>query len=170
MFHGSCSGTSKQSEVEVFAFSYKGRTVPFRCQKDSLSAFATTNLINVTASTGSSLESLTQLVQLTHDLDHMETIADLTNDSPRSESVQAEHGTYQVTNWDRLQLSLAKLPKIFHDLVDEAYGGPNLCELCTKDIALQMVEGKIPLTELRLVGYPEDVIEAVKATMHRAIA
>ena len=44
-------------------------------------------------------------------------------------------------------------------------GGTNLKELATREMALQMIQNKIPISELRKAKYPEDVVKPIEIYM-----
>lgn len=191
-FTGECKGERDTSDVVVCEFDYQGREVPFpgapmKIQEgpQSLlrmdgtteepapkSAFATSNLINITASSGQTLEALGNLVQVLQQQDHLnemrQLVADMDGedtdyvDEATARLLVAEHGTLEMTSRDRLDILLAKLPRRFHLIVAEAFGGAGLVEECAKEVARRMVADKIPFGLLKLAGYPDDIVKAVK--------
>jgi len=189
-FDGKCLGTGTSSNVTVHEFNYEGRTVPFPNEEKFVTAFSTSNMVNVTASTGQTLESLGRLVKTVQDLEHLDTVRMLVEEDEEEKEEEkeeieeekeeeaaaseagaterpltAEHGTLEVTSRDRITMLLARLPSRFHLIVGEAFGGPSLVETCAMEISRRMVTEKIPISELKRNGYPNDIVEAVKEQM-----
>lgn len=170
-FQGQCQGTGSRSNVVVHEFTYEGRKIPFPTEEKYLSAFSTSNMVNLTASTGQTLESLGRLVKTIQELDHLDAVRMLVDEEGEEEgsmaerSLVAEQGTLDVTNRDRINMILAKLPQRFHLIVGEAFGGPSLVETCAMEISRRMVADNIPITELKRAGYPDDIVKAVKEQM-----
>lgn len=167
-FLGKCVGSGSSSDVIVTEFNYSGRKIPFPMTEEEKTAFGTSNLVNITASTGSTLDSLGQLVESLFKLEHLDQARQLLNEDEemKDESSRpevAEHGTLEVTSRDLLQISLAKLPKKFHEILANEFGnGPTLAEECAKQVAKRMITDNIPLSELRRNGYPNEIIDLVK--------
>lgn len=68
----------------------------------------------------------------------------------RTPAVTADHGTLEVTNRDLHTIALAQLPRRFHVIVSEAFGGgPTLVEECAAEVARRMAQDKIPIRELK---------------------
>jgi hypothetical protein len=184
-FAGQCQGSGKASNVTVHEFEYGGRTVPFPVEDEVKTAFGTSNMVNVTTSTGQTLESLSQLVQIAQQHEHLDAVRMLVDDDDDDEEMKgsgaqeldeqvetiaerplmADHGKLEVTSRDRVNMLLARLPQRFHLLVGEAFGGPSLVETCAIEISRRMVADRIPISELKRNGYPPDFVEAVKAKM-----
>jgi len=203
-YEGECKGSGSKSNVTVCEFDYQGRTIPFPSEEKAKTAFGTANMVNLTASTGQTLESIAQLVQVVQRHEHLDNVRTLVAeeaddevaDEPMqddegmvderqsgmeeelSEEVQVEpeqanatrptqalHGTLEVTNRDRINILLSKLPRRFHEIVGEVFGGPTLAEMCAEDIARRMVADRIPVSQLRSSGYPRDIMDAVKDKM-----
>lgn len=180
---GECKGTGKQSNVTVYEFDYEGRTIPFPSEEKNKTAFGTSNLVNLTASTGQTLDSIGQLVQVTQRHKHLDVVRTLVDEPPEEDAqdeamdylataatpprprVVAQHGHLEVTSRDRINIQLAKLPRQFHDIVGETLGGPSLAELCAEDVARRMVADRVPVSELCSSGYPREIVDAVKAKM-----
>ena len=190
MFTGVCVGSGSRSDSLVCEFEYTGRTVPFPRQEADKMAFGTSNLVNLTASTGQTLESIGQLVQTAQQHEHLDVVRTLVEEDDNAEiearpfvdahhadevlvedastearPLVAESGTLEVTNRDRTNILLAKLPMRFHLIVGDAFGGPLLAEQCADEIARRMVAEKIALVELKRHGYPDDIVAAVKTKM-----
>lgn len=172
-FQGSCQGRGKSSNVVVTEFTYEGRTVPFPSEEKYASAFSASNMVNLTASTGQTLESIGSLAKTVADLEHLDTIRMLVEEDEAMEEGEsnadrplvASRGTLEVTSRDRVNMTLARLPLRFHVIVGEAFGGPSLVETCAIDISRRMVADKIPISELKRNGYPDDIVQAVKTQM-----
>ena len=200
-FQGECTGAGKASDVTVCEFDYHGRTVPFpadidrdNATEEAKSAFNTSNMINLTASIGQTLESLGQLVHVAYQQSQLDTVRTLVNDDSGAEDddtdmesrddgvttshhdvrmTEADSKTLEITSRDRLYMTLARLPKKFHNIVDAAFdgndyqnsSGPSLVELCATDLAKRMVVDRIHIRQLKINGYPDDIIEAVKSKM-----
>lgn len=183
-FAGQCHGSGTNSNVTVHEFEYEGRTVPFPVEDEEKTAFGTSNMVNVTTSTGQTLESLSQLVQIAQQHEHLDAVRMLVDDDEEEETkgsgaqeleeqvetiaerpLMADHGKLAVTSRDRVNMLLARLPQRFHLLVGEAFGGPSLVETCAIEISRRMVADRIPISELKRNGYPPDIVEAVKAKM-----
>jgi hypothetical protein len=224
-FNGECKGSDEASNVVVCEFVYEGRTVPFPRGTPHTAAFATANLINITSSTGQTLEALANLVQIIKQHKHLDDVQKL-NDVEQDETmahdgvamddvgqdeimvpggpaggedpscpvlavgvvddvgqdetmlhdgtvgaedstrpVVAQPGTLKTTSRDRHDILLAKLPKRFHLIVGDAFGGPTLAHECAQGIARRMMADKIPLSELKRTGYPDVIIDAVKQAL-----
>ena len=193
-FSGECvgSGSIDTSNVVVCEFDYTGRTVPFPGEEeDKLEAFGSSNLVNLTVSTGQTLESLSQLTQTLVRLEHLDQARLLVNDDDddedskeeaRSSDIENKHenteasrplvaetGRLEVTSRDLLRMQLANLPANIHRIVGEAFGGPTLADECAKEISQRMVADKVPISELKRHGYPDDIIELVKKYMATTI-
>jgi hypothetical protein len=170
-FHGQCQGTGARSNVKVHEFNYQGRTVPFPAEEKLITAFSTSNMVNLTASTGQTLESLGHLVKTVQELEHLDTVRMLldeqenVDESTLERPLTAQHGTLEVTSRDRTTMLLSRLPLCFHMIVGEAFAGPSLVETCAMDISRQMVAENIPISELKRNGYPDGIVEAVKSQM-----
>jgi hypothetical protein len=177
-YYGEC----QDMKVDVVAceFNYTGRTVPFPCEEDrEKSTFETSDLVNLTASSGQTLESITQLVRVHQQLGLLNEVRLLNEDDMGTTTSHAEQtsrptaalpGTLEVTSRDLTNMRLAGLPQKFQRAVAEAFGGISLVEACAKEIACRMVENKIPLSELKRQGYPKDVVDIVKRSLASAIA
>jgi hypothetical protein len=185
-FDGKCQGSGENSNVMVHEFEYEGRTAPFPIEDKQKTAFGTSNMVNVTTSTGQTLESLGQLVQITEQHEHLDAVRMLIDDDEEEEDemegsdsqdleeegeiqaerpLMADHGKLEVTSGDRVNMLLARLPQRFHLLVGEAFGGPSLVDGCAIEISRRMVADRIPISELKRNGYPADIVEAVKTKM-----
>ena len=165
-FFGECKGTGSDSDVIACTFNYQGREVPWKNKEDEHDAFAKANLVDVTTSTGQTIESLSNLVNVLNEqeqLDQVRVLDDASGGEQREERPsEAPEGRLEVTSRDRLHILLSKLPARFHRAVNEAFGGNSLAEACAKEVATRMVSDKIPLSELKRNGYPPEIIEAVK--------
>ena len=178
-YSGTCIGTDRSSRVTACTFNYTGRTVPWKEETNTPDAFAKSNLVDITTSTGQTIESLSNLVNVLNDQEHLDRARVLVDDSDDNTSVancgdeyggvnqtrpnQAPAGRLEVTSRDRLDILLSKLPARFHRAVNQAFGGsPPLAEACAKEVASRMVSDNIPLSELKRNGYPTEIIEAVK--------
>ena len=97
-FLGECKGTGASSNVTVHEFDYQGRTIPFPNEEKNKTAFGTSNLVNLTASTGQTLESIGQLVQVTQRHEHLDVVRTLVDeplvDEPLAEDAQVEAMDY----------------------------------------------------------------------------
>jgi hypothetical protein len=141
-------------------------------------------MVDVTTSTGQTLESLGQLMQIAQQHEHLDAVRMLVDDEKDDDEemkgsgaqeveerveaerpLMADHGKLEVTSRDRVNILLARLPQRFHLLVGEAFGGPSLVEGCAMEISRRMVADRIPISELKRNGYPADIVEAVKARM-----
>lgn len=172
IYTGECKGTGTCSDVVACEFEYNGRIVPFPVDEDKeKSAFEASDLVNLTSSTGQTLESMVQLVKVHQQLDHLDEVRALVEDmdvttTEQSRPIEAAVGTLEVTSKDRLDMLLIALPQKFHRVVAEAFGGISLVEECAKEVAHRMFECKLPLSALKRAGYPNDVIDAVKYCLH----
>jgi len=180
-FTGQCTGEGEASNTVVTEFQYDGRTLPFPLFEQQKTAFGTSNMVNLTATTGQTLDSLGQLVQTLFKIEHLDQVRRLVNEEEEEEpsndmsvdepsssrSLTADHGTLEVTSRDLLRMNLAKLPLIVHEILGNEFGhgGPTLAEQCAKQLSIRMVAEKIPLSELKRNGYPCDVIDLVKENM-----
>jgi len=166
---GQCEGTGGKSNLTVCEFDYEGRTIPFPSEEKAMTAFGTSNVVNLTSSTGQTLESIGQLVQVAQQNEHLETLRTLVNEDSRAQQQErpavAATGTLEVTSRDRINMKLFALPRTFHNIVNEEFGGPSLAELCAEGIAKQLVADRIPVSAIKSAGYPDDVVDAVKAKM-----
>lgn len=171
-FSGSCKGMSDDSIVVVCQFEYEGRKVPLPKEAEGI-AFRTANVVNLTASTGQTLESLSHLVQTVQQQKHINEIRtllqdDMETDNENSRPILADSCTLEVTSRDRLYMRLAGLPERFHMLVGEYFGGPTLAEKCAEEVAARMIRDKIPLSELKRNRYPDDIIVAIKTKIAKS--
>mmetsp|Transcript_32468 Transcript_32468/g.71271 ORF Transcript_32468/g.71271 Transcript_32468/m.71271 type:complete len:641 (+) Transcript_32468:933-2855(+) len=166
-YNGECVGQGQKSDVTVCEFEYKGRSVPFPGEEKEKFAFEKANVVNLTASTGQTLESIGQLVQVVQQHQHLDVARTLVNEDAGTEErpILATTETLEVTNRDRVNMLLSKLPKTFHAIVGDVFGGPSLAEECAGEIARRMVAEKIPVSELGRAGYPEAIVAAVKIKM-----
>mmetsp|Transcript_13067 Transcript_13067/g.19223 ORF Transcript_13067/g.19223 Transcript_13067/m.19223 type:complete len:906 (+) Transcript_13067:72-2789(+) len=171
-YTGECKGSGSSSNVVACEFDYDGRTVPFPKELDSLSAFGASNLVNITASTGETFESLIQLMDTRKDIDELNRVREL--------AVQVDEGInnnrplvaatdqLEVTSRDRLYMQLCKLPSRFHHMVEEALGGGiTLAEKCARDVARLMLKDNLHISKLEQSGYPEDIIVHIKSIMKK---
>mmetsp|Transcript_22692 Transcript_22692/g.35001 ORF Transcript_22692/g.35001 Transcript_22692/m.35001 type:complete len:1020 (-) Transcript_22692:392-3451(-) len=176
-YSGVCLGEGKASDETVCEFEYTGRTVPFPQELIEASAFGTSNLVNITASTGETLESLLQLMDTSKDLTELDRVRELVA-TPAEEEDSQDHSRrplranhLEVTNRDQLYMHLCKLPLRFHRMVEEALsegeGGVTLAEKCAMDIATIMMKESIHISELEQLGYPDDVVGHVKDIMNK---
>ena len=169
-YNGRCVGT--KSRCVACEFEYEGRTIPFPADEAAVSALNDANVVNVTASKGQTLESLSQVVQTVRQHEHMDHVRQLLDDDEGGDTIQtqrpivSEEGKYEVTSRERNNILLFNLPTKFHAVVNEVFGGGrSLEEQCAEGIAKHMVESSIPLSELKKAGYPEDIVESVKTMM-----
>lgn len=172
-FSGECSGTGSKSDVVACTFEYNGRKVPWKTEDGK--AFTKSNLVDVTTSTGQTIESLSNLVNVLKDqehLDHVRVLAagDGEEDPPEERPTEAQEGRLEVTSRDRVDILLSKLPARFHHTVNAAFGGSSLAEMCAKEVAARMVSDNVPLHELKRNGYPAEIIEAVKRNLAGSVA
>lgn len=173
-FLGECRGEQDASDKIVCEFDYTGRTVPFPGEeKDS---FDTSNLVDLTTSTGQTLDSVSQLLTAIGDLEVLDDVQVLAMDDADTEDMQVEEspteagvGSLRVTSHNLLDIKLSKLPRRFHKAVSGAFGGASFAEECAEVLARQMVKERIPLKELSHAGYPPDVIDAVKSKLVSAV-
>jgi len=102
-FLGECKGTGAQSNVTVHEFDYQGRTIPFPNEEKNKTAFGTSNLVNLTASTGQTLESIGQLVQVTQRHEHLDVVRTLVDeplvDEPLAEEPLAEDAQVEAMDY-----------------------------------------------------------------------
>lgn len=77
----------------------------------------------------------------------------------------AARGRFEVTSRERLYLQLSRLPPRFHAEVAGAFGGPSLLELVSSRLAQQLLESSTRASELRAMGYPDHIVDAVKRLM-----
>jgi len=171
-YSGECKGSGIASNVTVCEFDYKGRTVPFPRELIETSAFGSANLVNLTASTGETLESLMQLMDSPKDLDELNRVRELVTTPEEEEEVQSRPlvSDYflEVTNRDRLYMQLCKLPSRFHNMIEQTFNeGVTLAEKCGTQIAKIMMRDNIHISELEKLGYPDDVVGHVKDIMMR---
>lgn len=151
-FLGQCRGTQSASDEIVCEFDYTGRTVPFPGEeKDS---FESSNLVNLTTSTGQTLDSMSQLLATIGELEALDDVQALAIDDALTNGMQmqveetpteAAEGSFHVTSRNLLDIKLSKLPRRFHFAVSEAFGGITFADECAKVLARQMVKDRIPL-------------------------
>jgi len=144
--------------VTVCEFVYKGREIPYPGDEKLLEAFGSSHLVNLTTSTGQTMESLIQLVRVREGLELLEEARMLMDDEeekngsenrePENQSMDVERKTSQVTSKDRLDMLLAKLPLRFHQAVAEPFGGLSLVDECAASLAQRMLEAKLCLCPL----------------------
>mmetsp|Transcript_12924 Transcript_12924/g.35772 ORF Transcript_12924/g.35772 Transcript_12924/m.35772 type:complete len:117 (-) Transcript_12924:284-634(-) len=109
-YSGECKGGGSQSNVTVCEFVYKGREIPYPGDEKLLEAFGSSHLVNLTTSTGQTMESLIQLVQVREGLELLEEARMLMDDEeekngsenrePENQSMDVERKTSQVTSKD----------------------------------------------------------------------
>jgi hypothetical protein len=176
-YFGKCQGSGPKSDQVASEFEYSGRTVPFPDEEKEL--FDASNLVSLTTSTGQTLESLTQLLGTFIELEKLDAVRNLVQeeedgdecmDDNEERPLEADAGVLEVTSRDRLDILLAKLPKRFHLAAADAFGGISLVEECSEHISRQMVANKIPLSVLSSVGYPPEIVDAVKSKLASALA
>jgi len=168
-YNGECKGTGNSSNVVACEFNYDGRTVPFP-KKEELSAFCTSNLVNITASTGETFESLIQLMDTRKDIDELNRVRELAIDEGSNDNrpLVAATDQLEVTSRDRLYMQLCKLPSRFHHMVEEALGGGiTLAEKCARDVARLMLKDNLHVSKLEQSGYPEDIVAHIKSIMQK---
>jgi hypothetical protein len=169
-FTGECHGVGKASIQAVCEFEYRGRTVPFPGEEKN--TFDAANLVNLTTSSGQTLESVSQLLCVMRELKVLNETRILANENGGVQDEQSENrpmeveaGTLEVTSRDRLDILLGRLPKRFHLAVSDVFGGMSLVEECAEKLAVKLVTEQIPLKALSDTGYPEDIIESVKTKL-----
>uniref|UniRef100_A0A7S4UI31 Uncharacterized protein n=1 Tax=Ditylum brightwellii TaxID=49249 RepID=A0A7S4UI31_9STRA len=180
-FTGECTGSGESSNVVITEFDYNGRFIPFPISEEERTAFGTSNMVNLTASTGQTLDSLGQLVETLFRLEHLDQTRQLVNDNETGEEemdvgegstrrpLVAEHGRLEVTSRDLLHINLAKLPQTFHEMVGKEFGGgPTLAEECARQMSVRMIAEKIPVSELKRNGYPDNIVKLVNQIMATA--
>lgn len=124
---GQCEGTRESSNVTICEFDYEGRKIPFPSEEKAMTAFGTSNVVNLTSSTGQTLESIGQLVQVAQQNEHLDTVRTLVNEDSGAQKERptvAATGTLEVTSRDRSNIKLFGLPRTFHTIVNEEFGGP----------------------------------------------
>merc|ERR1712224_97574 len=176
IFLGQCKDLREASDVAVTEFDYNGRSIPFPISEEERTAFGTSSMVNLTASTGQTLDSVGQLLESLFKLEHLDQVRQLVNemdiddaDGPSRPLVVAEHGRLEVTSRDLLRIKLANLPQTFHEILGQEFGsGPTLAKECAKDVAERMVADNIPLSELKRNGYPDGIVDLVKQIMSGA--
>lgn len=177
-YDGHCKGAGDSSDVVACEFTYEGRSVPFPGDEKE-TAFQSSQMVNMTASTGQTLEALGQLVQIAQQHEQIAAVRPLlAEEEAESEDMLVDGvevptgtlevevpGTLEVTSQDLINILLAKLPVKFHQIVGEAFGGQSLAESCAESIARRMVTDRIPIAELKRNGFPDDIVQAVKVKM-----
>jgi hypothetical protein len=178
-FTGACVGTMEASEKIVVEFDYtpERKKQPIETVGTALSS---SNLVNVTSSQGSSLDSIAQLMALRQDRTELETVRELlhdldhSTDNPNETQLDAEatrplmadNRSFDITNRERLFLKLSKLPSCFHLEVDKSFeGGSTLLDYTASILAKRLIDDRIHTNELRNNGYPENLIEMVQKKM-----
>jgi len=175
-FWGECEGTGEASNQVACTFQYRGRTIPFP-DEEKLS-FDTCNTVNLTTSTGQTIESISELLCVMFQLKNLDEVRALVErDGGTGEKgdnderpILAPTGTLEITNRERLDILLTKLPKRFRAKVTECFGGINLVDECVELISHKMVADRIPLSALSAAGYPREVVDAVKIKLTSATA
>ncbi|CAJ1960124.1 unnamed protein product [Cylindrotheca closterium] len=165
-FTGNCVGTSKESDVIACEFEYTGRTVPYEEKEQPAELAART--VNITTSVGRTLEALTQAIKAVGQQEHMDQVRQLVIEDEHGEQTVerlALSATYEVTNRDRNNMLIFHLPARFQAIVNKVFGGGDLSDNCAESIAKRMVEDKIPISELKRAGYPDDIVESVREKM-----
>uniref|UniRef100_A0A7S1Y8H2 Uncharacterized protein n=1 Tax=Grammatophora oceanica TaxID=210454 RepID=A0A7S1Y8H2_9STRA len=170
-------GSGKKSSAVVCVIDYKGRSIPFPDDGDTpLTAFGTSNLLNITSSSGQTLEALCQFVEVIRHHQKLEEVKEWLAQDDEAEgrevvtALTAETGQLDVTSYDRLQILLAKLPARFHLVVDEAFGSAKLWDHCARSLARQMLRDRIPLSKLSEMGWPEEIVPAVREHLYHALS
>ncbi|KAL3905136.1 MAG: hypothetical protein SGARI_004602 [Bacillariaceae sp.] len=138
------------------------------------SLFQDSNVVSVTASVGSTIESVRKLAAFQKDNKSLKKTEELAKmeadeeDEKKEETpsakpkVYAEKKEFKLTSRDRLYLQLSRLPKVCHDEIATAFGGKTLQELAAAEIANRLREDDIPIAEIQKAGYPKEVLGAVR--------
>jgi hypothetical protein len=175
-YSGECIGTGESSDVTAVEFEYEGRKVPL--PEEIGSALASSNLVSITSSKGDTIESLAELSSVFNDHNQLVTLQNLVqtvnepNEGSNEDEVEvpsrlmAEGQALNITNRDRLYLTLSKLPKLFHLEVNKCFSeNMTLMEYAATDLAKRLISDGVPIDELKKAGYQEDIIELVKEKM-----
>jgi len=165
-FTGKCLNTGEASDVVACEFEYTGRTVPYEEKEQSPEAAA--NTVNITTSVGRTLEALTQAIKAVGQQEQMDEVRQLLNEDESGEQTEERptlSATYEVTNRDRNNMLIFQLPARFQTIVNKVFGGGELSNQCAETIAKRMVQDKIPISELKRAGYPDDIVESVREKM-----
>jgi len=174
-FTGQCRDSGEASNVVVAEFDYNGRSIPFPVSEEERTAFGTCSMVNLTASTGQTLDSLGQLLESLFKLEYLNKARQLVNEMDvddaggSSRPLVAEQERLEVTSRDLLRIKLASLPQTFHEILGQEFGdGPTLAKECAKDIAQRMMTDNIPVSELRRNGYPDEIVILIKQILSSA--
>ena len=178
-FTGACVGTKEASEKIVVEFDYTPERKKQRIETVG-TALSSSNLVNVTSSRGSSLDSIAQLMALRQDHTELETVRELLHDiddctdNPNetqldtevARPLMADNRSFDITNREKLFLNLSKLPSCFHLEVDKSFeGGSTLLDYSASILAKRLIDDRIHINELENTGYPEKLIEMVQKKM-----
>lgn len=128
------------------------------------SLFKSSNVVSVTASSGSTLDALRKLANFQADhakLEETKELAKLPDEEMEEAGVFATK-EFSLTSRDRLYLQLSRLPALCHESVGTAFGGKSLQEMSAAAIAARLRSHTIPLAELKRAGYPGDVVDLVR--------
>lgn len=165
-YTGKCAGTREQSNVVACEFEYTGRTVPY--EKKDQSSEATASSVNITTSVGQTLEALTEAIKAVGQQEQLNEVRQLVNEDKsgrQKEDRPTVSVAYEVTSRDRNNILIFRLPARFQTIVNKAFGGGDLSGQCAESIARRMVQDKIPISELKRAGYPDDIVESVREKM-----
>jgi len=174
-FTGTCTGTGSKSDSIVIEFDYSGRTAPL--PEAVGSALLSSNLIGVTSSGGSTIDSLSGLMRLREQNEiinqHQNLVSN--NEDKKTEDTATETETcvlmadrkaFNITNRERLYLNLSTLPGTFHAEVNQSFkGGGTLLEYTASQLAKRLLKDDIHIDELSKAGYEDILVALVKDKM-----
>jgi len=192
-FNGTCIGMGSKSDSTVIEFNYSGRTAPL--PEAVGSALVSSNLIGVTSSSGSTIDSLSGLMRLREQNEVINQVQNLisTGEDEKIEdtamdtgtfanaedektedtttdtgafSLMANQKTFSITNRERLFLNLSTLPSSFHAEVNQSFqGGGTLLDYTASQLAKRLIKDGIHIDELRKAGYEDSLVGLVKDKM-----
>jgi len=190
---GTCIGTGSKSDSTVIEFNYSGRTAPL--PEAVGSALVSSNLIGVTSSSGSTIDSLSGLVRLRNQNEIINQVQNLVSngEDEKTEDTAMDTGTFAkgedektedtvidtgtfalmanrkafaITNRERLYLNLSTLPSSFHAEVNQSFqGGGTLLDYTASQLAKRLIKDDIHIDELRKAGYEDSLVGLVKDKM-----
>mmetsp|Transcript_4005 Transcript_4005/g.7642 ORF Transcript_4005/g.7642 Transcript_4005/m.7642 type:complete len:929 (-) Transcript_4005:155-2941(-) len=165
-YDGVCTGSGSSSDVTVCEFEYNGRTAPL--PESVGTAMGASNLVSVTSSTGTTLDSLCQLASVFEEhvvLDRVRQLQQEDESADGGSALMAPRGSFHITNRELMYLNLSRLPSCFREEVGKTFGGPSLTKLGAASVAKRLVDENIPIQELERAGYPKVVVESVREEM-----
>merc|ERR550539_713567 len=186
-YSGECVGTGTASNVTAVEFEYNGRTEPLPEKVGS--ALDSSNLVSVTSSTGSTIDSLLGLLSVAAEHEELAAVEELVRTEESDENdmqidvdetddegtdndetgctrpLMANENTFHITNKDRLYLNLSKLPVLFKVKVNRSFGSMSLLEFTASDLSKRLIADKVPIEDLKKAGYQDEILAVVKEKM-----